>query len=307
MKNIVISGHFFAITAALKYIVEACKRNKELNVITVGSYHGINMPYPNVRIVKKEYDFRPDYAFPPMPIGNSYIPIEMVENRLGIKPDIWLNVDAGFRFSGKPKNGININFLTDPHTSLRKIYTENKSNYDYIFNPQTPYMENDEIYLPYAADCIYNAPLEGIEKIYDVCIIGNYYQHRVDLINKLRKMGYKCFFELGYTGKDSQLIMNQSKICINWSSLDDLTARVFETLATGIILLTNRVTDINKHFIENEDYFGFSTENEAIEKVKYIIDKYEKLKKIGENGRNKIIQNHHFWDDRINTILEYCK
>lgn len=302
-KTIVITGHFFGITACLGYFVEAAKRRDDLKVITAGSFHGNSMPWGTVTTVPDKYINNPDIRFQPMGIGDSFVPIEMMEMMLdGIKPDIWLQVDAGFHLEGKPKHGINCVYLTDPHV-LRQIYDRTKPFYDCVFNPQTQYSHSDEFYLPYAADSLYNAPLDNIEKEYDICIIGNYYANRVELIEKLRGMGYKCFFQLGLAKDDAQLIMNKSKICINWSSMLDLTARCFEAMATGNVLLANRVPDLNALFVEDTDFVGFSTMEESVSKVKYIIDNWDVMKKIGDNGRKAIIDNGHWWDNRLETIL----
>jgi spore maturation protein CgeB len=205
---------------------------------------------------------------------------------------------------GKPSKGVNTVFYTDPHTGLRGIYDRHENQYDYRYNPQTVYSKPNETYLPYAADSVYHRPMENIEKIYDVCIIGNYYPQRVQLIDRLRALGINCFFQLGLAKEDAQLIMNQSKICVNWSSLDDLTARVFETMGSGTCLVANRVPDLNGLFVEDTEFVGFSSMEEAINKVQSLLANPDKLNEIANNGRLAIENGKHFWDDRLNTILE---
>lgn len=305
IMNIVISGQHFGITAALGYFIDAARRRENVRVITTGPAHGVNMPYGTVSIISEKYVRTPDIDFPPMDIGDSYVPINMVESRLpsDFIPDLWLDVDAGFHLEGKPEHGKNCLFETDPHTGLRQIYNRTKPFYDYVFNPQTEYTDGEEYYLPYAADPIYNCPLE-VEKIYDVCIIGNYYPSRVELIDILRAQGKNCFFQLGLSKEDSQLIMSQSRICINWSSMNDLTARCFEAMGSGNILLANRVKDLNALFVENEDFYGFSELNEAVDKVHYILSNPDEADKVAKSGRQAIIDGHHYWDDRLDKIIK---
>lgn len=304
MKNICIVGQHFAITAALGYFIDAAKRNKDLNVKTVGPFHGNSMPWGVVNVVSDKYVRNPDVAFPGMPIGDSYVPVEMVESMLGdFKPDIWLTVDAGFHMLGKPKTGVNCLFMTDPHTGLREIYNATKLQYDFCFNPQTQYACENEYYLPYAADPVWHKP-GSEEKIYDACIIGNYYPERVLLMDLLKTKGHKTFFQLGLAQDDARLIMNQSKICINWSSRLDLTARVFETLACGTILLANRVPDLTGLFVENQEFYGFDGLDEALSKVDFILNNLDEAYLVAKRGCMMIDEGKHWWDNRLAKILE---
>lgn len=306
MKNIIITGLFFSVTACLEYVTRAFKRREDVRVITAGSYHGLDMSVwgNGISMMPQHYDFRPDIVFPAMPIGESHIPIQMIESQLkDFIPDLWLNVDAGFRYLGKPSKGISAVFYTDPHTGLRDIYNRHKGQYDFHFNPQTPYLEGNEIYLPYASDKEWHERIEGEEKIYDVTIIGNYYQQRVELINKLKSKGLRTFFQLGYKGEEAKKIMNQSKIILNWSSKDDLTARCFETMGCGSVLLANRVPDLTKHFIEGEHYYGFNEIGEAESKVDYILSHWEEAEKVANNGY-KISNELHRWDHRVAEIMK---
>jgi len=303
--NVVLSSQWFAITAAAGYFKDAITRLGH-NLVTIGPFHGNSMPWEHVKVVSDDYINEPTIKFPPMPIGNSSVAVQMVETRLpkDFVPDLWLSVDSGFHMDGKPSKGINTAFFTDPHTGLRDFNNQTKQQYDFCFCPQVYYAQDGEYYLPYAADSIYHRPLNNIEKIYDVCIIGNYYPSRVELMDKLKSKGYKTIFQLGLAKQDAQLIMNQSKICINWSSQLDLTARVFETMGSGTVLLANRVPDLMQLFKENDHFFGFDTEKEAIEKVDHIIKNWDECKIIGCNGQKAIEDGNHFWESRFNTILE---
>ena len=175
-----------------------------------------------------------------------------------------------------------------------------------MFNPQVLYSAPDEYYLPYAADSIYHRPLPGVTKIYDVCIIGSYYENRVELIKRLREAGFQCFFQLGLAKHDAQLVMNQSTICVNWSSRDDMTARVFEAMSTGIVLLANRVPALQSMFVEDDQFVAFSSMAEAVDKVRGIVSDPQRSARIAGSGREAIETGRHFWDDRLSTILGVC-
>lgn len=307
-KNIVISGIYFPVTAALEYIVRAFKRREDCNVITVGPYPGLQIPWTKNGvmgvIMPEKYDFKPTLPLPYNGFQQN-APTIYIENQFqDIKIDLWLDVNAGFYLEGQPKNGVRATFLTDPH-QFRQWYDNIKHNYTYTFNPQTPYASPNEIYLPYAADSEWHIPVNPpLEKIYDVALVGNYYPHRVDLMNTLKSNGKRTFFELGFGREDAQQIYAQSIIGINWSSMQDLTARVFELASMGIVPLVNRVPDLPGLFQENVDYIGFDTKEQAMVQIDYILNNPEIAKEIGNNARNNIINNNHTWDNRAKTILE---
>jgi len=306
--NIAISGMAFAVTAHFEYIVRAFKRiGCEVKVI--GPYAGLWMPWRSKAGVDgmampDKYDFKPDVVLPFSGAGQT-APIGYIESQLGdFKPDLWLDCDSGFYLEGKPKSGIRAIFMGDPHV-LRGYYNGHKHLYQYVFNPQNNYSDGDEYYLPYGADTEWNSPIEGIEKIYDVALIGNLYQHRIEYFQQLKDQGKRAFFELGLAKDDARLVYNQSIIGLNWSTLQDLNARVFEICAMGIAPVMNRVPGLAL-FDEGVEYLGFSNNAEATDQINKLLNNPEMAKNMGIAARNRIIKDHHFWDDRAETILQVC-
>lgn len=302
---ICVSGLFYAITAALEQIVRALKKKPGITVVTVGPYFGVEMPYLAGMRVAEKYAFEPDVKLP----YSQEVPIAFVEkilSTMNIYPDIWFDVNAGFWLGGRPSKGRRITFLTDPHV-LMEYYRRIYKDYDYIFNPQTQYRLNveNEHYLPYATDAEWYRKMENPEKIYDVSLIGNLYPQRTEFFRILSQRR-KTYFGLGLSKEDAGERYNQSKIGMNWSSMLDLTARVFEIGLTGVIPLFNRVPDMNRFFEEDRDYVGFGDINEALEKTEYVLNNYEKYKILGDNIHKKVAENH-TWDVRINQIFEIMK
>lgn len=308
--KVVISACWYAITAAADYIARGF-RQIDCEVITVGPYPGLWMPWTKNGIagvvMPDNYDCKPDI---PLPYngGMQTAPIGYIENLLppGFEPDLWLDVNAGFYLEGTPKKGIRATFLTDPHTGLRNIYDSLKPQYQYVFCPQRVYAKENEYYLPYAADREWHTPIEA-EKLYDVTLIGNYYMNRVELMQFLKNQGKRIFFDLGYAKEDLQRIYSQSLIGLNWSSMYDLTARVFEVASFGIAPVFNRVPDLPLLFEEGKDYLGFDNLNEAISQINWLLENPDDAKRIGESARKKIIDGGHTWDNRAKTMLEVCQ
>lgn len=308
-KKIVIGALWYSITAAAEYIYRAFKRRSDCEVISVGPAFSNWMPWSSLSgnigvIMPDKYIFTPDIVIP----QSNVAPISFVEGQLpdGFIPDLWLDVNAGFYLDGTPKHGEKAMFLTDPHTGLRQLYDSVRHQYRYYFNPQTVYSKPDEIYLPYAADSEWHRPMT-IDKEYQAILLGNIYPNRVDLVNTLRSMGYNIKFELGIGKDDATIEHNKSYIGLNWSSMQDCTARVWEIMGCGLIPIINRVPDLPLFFQEGVHYLGFDTKEQAIARVVEVINDLDNYKEMGIRAHNNIVENGHFWDNRVQTMLESCK
>lgn len=300
--KVVITGIHYAITAALEYIVRGF-RSAGHEVVTAGSHHGIAMPWNNGMMVSAAYDFVPNIALPHFP----EVPIKLVENQLGdFVPDLWLDVNAGQCLTGKPKNGIRATFLTDPHVMAGQ-YMKLHSNYDFVFNPQKSYwlpnLGNKQHLVLYAADREWHTK-HDIEKIYDVALLGNIYKDRVQLFEILNRRGAKTKFGLGLGKWDVGNIYSQSKIGVNWSSMDDITARVFEIAACGICPIYNRVPYLDDILTPGVEYIPFTDLLMAQNHVFELLADEERMNQIGAAARARIIKDGHFWDNRVQQMLE---
>ena len=258
-------------------------------------------------ILNVKYDFIPDIVLPDV----QEVPIKYVEKRLdNFTPDLWLDVNAGQALTGKPKHGIRTTFLTDPHV-LMNFYKKFLPEYTYIFNPQKNYRTGlpNEYLVPYAADKEWHSPIDGVEKLYDFTLIGNVYSQRVILFNKLRERGFRTFFGLGKAKDDAQLIYSQSIAGINWSSMVDITARVFEISALGITPIMNYVPGIEEYLTAGIDALIFYDLKGAIEYCEEFKNRHRlaEFQQMGKKAREKMINGKHFWDDRVQQMLEIIK
>jgi spore maturation protein CgeB len=225
---------------------------------------------------------------------------EMLRDRLPKDIDLWIQIDAGWHFSVRPPAKCSILIETDPHV-LKRWYDLPKSYSDFTFCMQSNYMEKDEIYLPYAHDPTVHYP-EQREKEYDVCLVGLLYPQRAALIDKLRADGLSVFYDIGLIFDEYREVYNKSRIALSWSTLDDLPARVWEGMAMGNLVVTNRVPDLKHFFVENMDYLGFDTIEEGEQQILNAMMDEELCRSISKNGC-KTVQPETY-DKRIQTILE---
>jgi len=280
-----------------RYFLNALERRDDVELWTAGVFTGTWIPWANGMNLPQKYVYTPNQVFPRESTAY-HIPPAMTTPPW--QPDLWLHVDAGWGWNKRPNAKITARIQTDPHV-LKQHYNASRY-YDFEFCMQTPYMQPNEIFLPYAYDPTIHYPTED-EKEYDGCIIGLQYEKRTMLVNRLRARGYNLLYDIGIVYDENRVAYNKSRVAISWSSLLDLPARVWEGMGMALPVLTNRLPDLNKFFVEGEHYLGFETVQEAEEKFIWAIENYEKAKEIGEKA-HQLVSSEHTYDARIQFLLE---
>jgi glycosyltransferase involved in cell wall biosynthesis len=296
--TIVLSQVFYPMSIG-RYFEAALKRRDDINLITVGPYTGNMIPWNHWMGLPNKYAVPPDIVIPwnyrtqPPP----KLPITFIENQLSVTPDLWIQIDAGFNFEGRPTSGKNVIVATDPHVLN---YDQQRTYADRFYCMQACYSKPGDIYLPYAYDPIWHAPQEE-KRLFDVCLLGLHYPNRNALVNRLRGEKVKVYYDLGPVYDEARQIYNQAPIGINWSSKDDLVARVFELLGMGRLAVVNRVPDLHLFFEDGKDLIVFDTLEEATDKILYYLAHEDELQTIADSGRRRV--RPHTWDARIDQIL----
>ena len=297
--NIVLVGIYYPV-AILRYFEAALGRRSDVTLFTAGPYTGRWIPWQGGMNLLERYAQQPDLILGMNP--NATVPSAFVATKLPWEPDLWLQVDAGYHLTGKPKSGLSFIVGTDPHVL---DYDAARKCADVFFGMQTPYLHPEDVWLPYAYDPIWHGYVGEPAGHYqwDACLIGMFYPNRTRIVDALRGKGFKIYYETGPAYNEARAYYAQAPIALNWSSLQDTVARVFETMAMGRCVVTNRTPDLAKvGFVEGRDYLGFDTLEEAVQMVDYALtgDAY---KSIAESGRKAVAE--HTWDARIETILQH--
>jgi hypothetical protein len=292
--TVVLSQIFYPLSIG-RYFEAALRRRNDINLITVGPYTGNMIPWNNWMALPQKYAIAPTIT---LPIGNPFVPISFIETQISEKPDLWLQIDAGFYLEGRPQNGKNAIVATDPHVLN---YDRQRSFADTFYCMQDCYAKPGDEYLPYAYDPIWHAPEEQ-ERLFDVCLLGLHYPQRTVLVDRLRQNGVKVYYDLGPCYDEARAIYNQAPIGINWSSKNDLTARVFELLGMRRLAVVNNVPDLPRFFRDGKDLVTFSSLEEATEKILHYLANEDQLQVIAGQGHETV--KPHTWDARISQILE---
>lgn len=302
--KVCLSALWFPLTMA-GYFWRAFERRKDVELFVTGPFSDDYIPWNYGMKLPREYVKVPDY---PLPIQSASLsgkmPAEFVSSRLPWKPDLWLQIDAGWHLATRPDAGVVGHIQTDPHV-LKGMYRLPKSYSDISWCMQTPYMEEGEIYLPYAYDYKAHYP-ESVPQCYDACLIGLHYPQRDDWVNRLKQRGVNVYYSIGEIYNEYRQKYCQSKVALSWSSMDDLPARVWEGMAMGVPVVTNRVPDLTINgFEEGVHYLGFDTVEEAEKQVVRLLISDTLRESIAHNANKKV--HNQTWDLRVDQILKDAK
>ena len=167
-------------------------------------------------------------------------------------------------------------------------------------------------YLPHAFEPDCYKPYDIINK-WDWCFIGHPNSpHRIDLLDRLCKefpnwyVGWRNAAVPGYNALDDiAWKMSQSKVGVNFSVNKDLNMRVFETMGTKTCLLTDRLPDIEEHFEDGKDLILFDSIEDAVQKMKMLLENDLLRIGISNNGYQKVLNNHTYMH-RAKEMLKVC-
>jgi hypothetical protein len=282
-----------------RYFLEALLRREDVELWTAGPFTGRWIPWAGGMHLPESYVRAPDFALP-FGGGTPSLPYEIVENRCPFKPDLWLEVNAGMSPTGRP-SGLYAVVGTDPHVLN---YDRVRRGADYFFCMQRPYAKPGDHWLPYAYDPVYHSPSPKKvgERKHDAALIGLPYEQRTKLVQALRAQGRDVFYELGPAYGDARDVYHDTKVGLNWSSLQDTTARCFELMAMATVPVLNRVPDLMSMFKDGEDFLGFDTMDEAVAHVTWAIENPEDAEQLGRQAMNAV--NEHTWAHRVDAILQ---
>lgn len=96
-------------------------------------------------------------------------------------------------------------------------------------------------------------------------------------------------------GEEYGRLLNRGHIVFQCSQFEEITRRVFEGMACGKLVVTDRLpeaTHVEDLFVDGEDIVYYSDAEDAINKLRYYIDHPEERERIAANGRKKVMEAH---------------
>jgi hypothetical protein len=297
-KRIALSMIYYPMCMGL-WFRRALERRDDVELFTAGPYWGSLIPWGGGMHLPEKYVLPVDF---PLPQGMNEPHWSIIKAQLPWVPDLVLQIDAGFHFHDKP-DCITATVATDPHCLL---YDLPRSYSDKFFNLQGFYSKPGDIVMGYAFDptMIYPDPTVTVDT--DCCLVGLHYDNRNEWIRRLRERGHSVIYELGPIFDEYRQLNCRASIGLNWSSLNDVCARVFEIMGMMRIPVINRVPDLEVlGFKDGEHYLGFSSMQEAVERVEWALSNPYDATRIAKNAY-ELVTKEHTWDLRVTKILKDC-
>jgi spore maturation protein CgeB len=291
----------FPLTMA-NYYRRALERRDDVELFTVGEFFGQSIPWDGGMTIPNKYLNHVDLPLNP---GMNKVSWESIKPSLPWEPDLILNVDAGFHLTTKPDVPYAV-VATDPHV-LGNWYAGVRPLADFFFNMQHSYMQAGDHFLPYAFDTKAHYPMSSVEKDYDCAIVGLHYPQRDEWVRRLRALGTRVNYRIGDIYDEYREQNNRAFIGLNWSSLQDVTARVFELMAMRLVPVLNRLPGLDyMGFEDGRHYLGFSSMDEAVEKVQWALANREFAQQIADQAYQFVQDRNMTWESRVDTILKTC-
>lgn len=163
------------------------------------------------------------------------------------------------------------------------------------------------IWLPHAVEPLAYPKQEKFTKSHDVCFIGHVNSpNREQALDRLFSAFPNFDYGQALFEKAAERIGN-SKIGFNIAMKDDLNMRCFETMATGTMLLTDRISHIEELFEDKKHLVLYDGLDDMVEKAKYYLAHDDEREAIAQAGYEEVMAKHTI-QHRVDVILnEFMK
>ena len=188
-------------------------------------------------------------------------------------------------------------------------------NYDAVFVAQREFVpllkatgSRNVFWLPLACSPEAHHPIAGVEKELDVTMIGacSHPYHR-DRARRLSAIGehFNVVLHKGASTEEMCEVYARTKLAFNSSIFQDVNMRVFETMAMGCALLTNRDAEYNGllDLFEDGKHLLAYTEDNLVELAREYISNDAAREALAQVGREEVLE-HHTYLHRVDKILE---
>ena len=218
----------------------------------------------------------------------------------GFEPELFLWVESGINYTpldigsaGCPKAC----YLIDSHINL-DWHLKWAQLFDFVFIAQKQYVPafkeagcREVHWLPLACDPEMYRKYDHVEKEYDVGFVGSLTKsnprrkHLLEwLSTRFNVHVERCFFE------DMVRVFNESRIVFNSALKNDMNMRVFEALACGSMLVTDRAPGSGlEELFQNREQLVIYDDGNLIETVRYYLEHEDLRERIARQGREQVL------------------
>lgn len=165
----------------------------------------------------------------------------------------------------------------------------------------------DSHWLPLACDPDVHRPIE-CRKDYDVSFVGStdrrVHAQRVDRLERLAAK-HSVLVDTALDAESMSRAVCRGRLAFNSSVAQDVNMRVFEAMAMGVPLLTNRDADANgllDLFREGEHLIAYD-DSDLETRAQYNLAHAEWRQRIGDAGRREVLERHTY-AHRVDLLLD---
>lgn len=187
-------------------------------------------------------------------------------------------------------------------------------HYDLVFAAQRAYIPHlratgsrHVYWLPLACDPEVHYPVE-MERPYDISFAGAaswaVHQERARLLTLLAH-DFSVLAREGVHGDELCSTVSSGRLTFNHSAVQDLNMRIFEALAMGRPLLTNRASEANgllDLFEDGKHLIAYDSDEDLVDKVRRYLDDESAREALARQGREEVLQRHTY-SHRVEEIL----
>jgi glycosyltransferase involved in cell wall biosynthesis len=157
----------------------------------------------------------------------------------------------------------------------------------------------DAMWLPLAANPEYHKPYNEVKE-YDCIALWHNCGERIEYAD----LALKSFHAyVGWVdGLEYSRWLSRSRCGLNLSRSNEVTLRVFEVMAVGIPLITDRVPGLPGLFKEDTHYLGFDTRPEMIRQIEWVLNNPDLAKKMAITARNNVLKHHTYYHRAIKML-----
>ena len=169
---------------------------------------------------------------------------------------------------------------------------------------------SNKVFIPSGFDPFKMQKIDVIPKLYDIGLITSPrdYDYRKSYLEKLlENIKWKIWTKVN--PNEMAFALNQCYMGLNVSSTgteDMLAYRICETLACGLLLITDRLKNnvLEEFYDEGVHYLGYEKGNydEFVEKVKWVKENKEEAEEIRKKGYERVQE--FTWDKHVERIVK---
>jgi hypothetical protein len=286
-----------------------------MNILLCYGYHTGTTGFYLERALSREHQVV--YCGPPYGLERQgYTPslnVAELVRYMNSPPDLFIYIDSGvpcFPLGLERIEAPTVGYLIDVHVQTRSLLRI-AAFFDYVFVAQRDFVGQfqevnpNTFWLPLACDPEIHKR-DQTDKVYEVGFVGHWQRppDRLKLLNLLSRDFMMNDFRRYFRPEEMARIYTRCKIVFNKPVNGDLNMRVFEAMACGSLLVTQRIQNGQEElFHEGEHLVTYNSDEEAVEMVRYYLDHSEERERIAEQGYQEAVSKHTY-RHRAQKMLE---